>query len=160
VVQHGAVVGTDNRLHDLINAVLRDAPWTIRIAAWWKADMIDALIQKADDIYKTDAMGLPSRAPAALAAEYTNGLKKGTYGLQTDIAGSAHDFVIPSVSQLLVPQTPAHLGNLVNPNASHLTGAVEWPQNDGETDEKLVLKLLRAISSTVPRAGGARDRSA
>jgi len=102
-IQHGAVIGTDNRLHDFINSLLHDAPWTVRLVARLKSDTIDELVQQADDIYNTDAMCFPARTPPVLLAEYQQGIKAGTYNLAKDLAAAAHDFVIPSASQLLVP---------------------------------------------------------
>jgi len=145
-IQHGAVIGTDNRLHDFINSLLHDAHWYVRLVACLESNTIERLVKQADDIYKTDVMCFPAGTPAALLGEYQQGLKAKTYGLVADLPAAAHDFVIPSVSQLLIPYDESvHRGNLVNPTASHVSGAVQWNEAEGETDEELALRLLDRI---------------
>jgi hypothetical protein len=95
------------------------------------------------------------RTPGTVSAEYQAGVPVGTYGLATALAPLAHDFIIPSASQVLIPAPPtvpvtlsAHLGNLVNPIASHLTGATRWPDQK-LTDEVLVVKLINKLRDDV-----------
>jgi hypothetical protein len=145
-IQHGAIIGTDNRLHDLVGAFLHDSPWYVHLVAWFASSRIDALVGDAEDIYKSDTMSFPAGTPGTVASEYEKGIARGTYGLTADLPIKAHDFVIPAASQLLIPtDSPAHLGNLVNPDASHLTGAMEWDAGDGKNDEELALELLRRL---------------
>jgi len=49
-----------------------------------------------------------------------------------------------------------HLGNLVNPTASHVSGAVQWNDGEGETDQELVLRLLDRIRPGSLNAPAAR----
>jgi hypothetical protein len=146
-IRHGAVIGSDNRLANFAKALLHDAPWYVRLLVWFKSGTVRDLLAQADGIYKDDAMSLPTDTPGSLAVEYRDGVPKGRYQLDTPLPAGAHDFVIPSASQLLIPgsNTGLHLGNIVNADASHLTGAVEWKSGDGETDEEHVLEILRRI---------------
>ena len=96
-------------------------------------------------IRSTQCASLPAHQGLS-ASEYDKGITRGTYGLKADLPIKAHDFVILAVSQLLIPtDSTAHVGNLVNPDASHLTGAMEWDSGDGKNDEELVLELLRRL---------------
>ncbi len=123
----------------------------MKLGAWIASSKIDELVRTAQDIYTTDAMSFPDGIVGTVASEYLNGVAAGAYGLKTALAKGAHDFVIPSASQLLIPGgSPAHLGNMVNPTASHLTGAERWETDDGETDESLVVDLLNRLK---PDAG-------
>jgi hypothetical protein len=150
VLQHGAVIGTDNGMHDLVDAALHDSPWYVHLGAWFASSKIDQLTTQAEEIYKTDAMCFANGTPGLVAAEYTNGVPAGTYGLKTPLAKGAHDFVIPSASQLLIPaDSSVNLGNLVNPDASHLTGAARWDTGDGKTDEDFVVELLNRLRLAV-----------
>jgi hypothetical protein len=145
-IQHGAVIGTDNGMPDIINVALRDSAWYVKVAAWFASRKIDALMAQAGDIYKSDAICFAAGTPGSISGEYMNGVPAGVYGLKTGLAERAHDFVIPSVSQLLTDtDSPAHLGNLVNPTASHLTGAMRWDRAGGETDEELVVQLINRL---------------
>jgi hypothetical protein len=141
-VLHGAVIGTDNRSCELVQALLASANWYVRLAAWLWRGSIRRLVAQADAIYKDAAMSFPDGADATLLRDYQAGLPRGAEQLDRPLEARAHDFVIPSVSQLLIPAGPAHLGNLVNPDASHITGAQLWEDREGKTDEDLVAQLL------------------
>jgi len=71
----------------------------------------------------------------------------------------AHDFVILLASQLLIPYDESvHLGNLVNPTASHVVG--QFSGNDSEGD--LVLRLfdrIRPGGLNAPPATASPDQS-
>jgi len=156
-IQHGAVIGTDNGMHDLVLAALHDSPWYVHLGAWIASSKIDELVKQAEEIYRSDAISFPDGTPGTVAVEYLDGIAAGTYGLKKPLAKGAHDFVIPSASQLLIPaDSPVHLGNLVNPDASHLTGAARWDSGHGKTDEDLVVVLLgrlRPEEGAVPVSG-------
>ena len=62
-----------------------------------------------------------------------------------------HPICPPYGSQLLIPYDESvHRRNLVNPTASHVSGAVQWHDGEGETDEELVLRLLDRIKPSGP----------
>lgn len=152
-IQHGAVIGTDNGIHDLVDAAIHDSAWYLHVGAGAVEDTVKQFVGQAEDIYDNDAMSFPPGTPGTVADEYLNGIPAGKYKLTSPLPKGAHDFVIPSASQLLVPaDAPCHLGNLVNPKASHLSGARRW---DEMNDEVLVGRLLDLISPapgfTVPQ---------
>jgi len=62
------------------------------------------------------------------------------------ILSNAHDFIVPSVYQLMRPPQPGRyfLGNFANPAASHLSGADPLSQG-GEINIKLVRMILKQI---------------
>ena len=145
--QHGAIIGTDNRLIELVDELVHGAPWWVKLIMPWISKAIAKRVALADRIYKTDAMRFPGGVRADLAADYENGILRGKHKTSAAIPDHAHDFVIPSVSQLLVPADglDSHLGNVVNTAASHISGAVDWSDDGARTDEELVHAMLRRI---------------
>jgi hypothetical protein len=88
---------------------------------------------------------------AQMADEYVSGVDVvAADGGRTRIPALAHDFVIPSVSQVLGPHNgasasvaPGFLGNFVNQRGTHLSGAEE----DGEgSDGPLVREVLERMA--------------
>ena len=145
-VLHGAVIGTDFQIDALIFYVLSQGHRFLSLVARLLGRPIHAHVEQARGIVCDTALSFPQSSKQALeeiAQAYDMGAGTGgALELDKDIPARAHDFVIPSVSQLLVPHTPAHLGNYVNPNASHLTGAAR----DGETsDVDAVCGLLKQL---------------
>ncbi|HEY6911212.1 MAG TPA: hypothetical protein VI356_17670 [Myxococcales bacterium] len=146
-IQHGAVIGTDNGIHNLVDAAIHGSAWYIPIAAGAVEDKVRQYVGQAEDIYNNDAMSFPPGTAGTVADEYLQGIDPGRYKLDGALPKGAHDFVIPSASQLLVPaDSPCHIGNLVNPKASHLSGAMRWAGEDAPNDEELVGVLLDRLS--------------
>ncbi|HEY5675420.1 MAG TPA: hypothetical protein VIR81_01460, partial [Myxococcales bacterium] len=149
----------DNRMDDLLDSATYDANWFVKIGVGAVGDKIARFVPQAEDIYKRDAISFPPGTPGTVADEYDNGIKAGVHKLDDELPKGAHDFVIPSASQLLVPaSSPCHRGNLVNRNASHLSGArlssIEDVVNDAVLVGKLIDRLLPGPGFTIeePRA--------
>ena len=145
-VLHGAVIGTDFQIDDLAIDVLAQSHPVLGWLARAMDRTIRARVQQAGGILCRAALSYPDgEIPAVdeVARAYEAGAgTNGNLRLDGDVPSQAHDFVIPSVAQLLIPRSPAHLGNFVNPRASHLTGAaIAGPTSDVPA----VLGLLRAM---------------
>jgi hypothetical protein len=141
-IQHGAVVGTDNDLVDLIGSALHGAPWYDRLLEKLVAGEIASLVAQASVLYRNEVLSFGAGTPGSAAGDYLAGIAAGDDLLDRAIAPLAHDFVIPSISQLLLPaRSGVHLGHLVNPRANHLSGAERWA-GWGTSDEELVGQLL------------------
>jgi len=152
-IQHGGIVGTDNSMPDIIFTALRGQPWYVRLIAWINSGQIRKLVELPDKIYKNEIMAYSPNTPSDVGQEYTKGITDHvTYRLDRDIPEKAHDFIIPSVSQMLLPVTKVHLGHRVNPYGSHLSGAIDWQDGRGRTDEESVVALLRNITPSVTPA--------
>jgi hypothetical protein len=158
-VLHGAVVGTDNGLADLVAASLPWwGPWAKNLLVWSGA-LKDA-ISASEKAYRQIVMNeLEAKRPlgpreAAIAQAYANGCRiVGVDRPFEQLPPYAHDFVIPSVSHAMGPinaaRNPASqlLGNLVNPKATHIGGG----QPDGEeSDRPLVVSLLERMGRQLP----------
>jgi hypothetical protein len=140
-VRRGAVIGTDHHLHDLLFALVDSCEHNLKssLLGWLEKRGISLLhsrVDAADDILSRQ--GLAFAEPPDLVEQYTSG-EVGTLKLNLGIR--AHDFVIPSVSQVLFGTTGL-LGNEVNPKANHLSGAAR----SGETsDLPHVIRLLEKM---------------
>lgn len=151
----GAVIGTSNQLTNLIELLLSSQGFTEKMLGVLFRKKIDALTERPSRLY--GELGLtyappPDGASDAGAYEnlrqsYASGLDGGASGLDRPLAPFAHDFAVPSVSQLVLEPTPGprHLGNYVNPSASHLSGADGTGRVDGRSDEDLVVAMLRRM---------------
>lgn len=145
-VWHGAVIGTDNRLPSFAQQLAWARSFWVGLLSWVFARPLKWLLDEPSRIYREDAMSFPRGTDAALVRQYQQGLRAGELGLSAGIEAYAHDFVIPSVSQLLMPGTgKAHLGNLVNGQASHVSGADGGPNSEGTTDVQGVVALLEKM---------------
>jgi hypothetical protein len=147
-ITHGAVVGCDSRLDDIVEALLASEGFFLGLLAKLEQSKIASLVAQASKIYADHVMSYPPGSEVA-AVDYAAGLQQGRGELHLDAAipPEAHDFIIPSISQILLPAPGAknHLGNHVNHHASHLTGADRSGKDHGRSDEDLVVEMLRRM---------------
>jgi hypothetical protein len=145
-VLHGAIVGTDTELDDLVlsnlDIVRRFIVRHVVPRDWFRA---------AELAYGHIAM---DEAAAFIPTTPLHQRLAGLYQTGARIAGSdetlppfAHDFVMPSVSQALYTLAAgsppaAFLGNVVNKRATHISGGAE---EDGDSDKKYVKAMLRDL---------------
>jgi hypothetical protein len=140
---HGAIVGADTSLDDLVlegrNCLVR---WLVRhvVARRWFAAVEDSYARIAMD--EAAAGVAHGDLHGKIAALYQGGFRNRAAGL--DLPPFAHDFVIPSVSQALYTLAPPtsgdfFLGNALNTRATHASGADE---RDRDSDSPLVRKML------------------
>jgi len=150
-VFHGAVVGGDPSLEDLI---LQERPW-------WQRGLIRLFVNPGhfSDVGRPFARIAMDEAAAhipqgprhaQLAELYRTGLTGSAAELS--VPPFAHDFAIPSVSQALYPlgQRPrdaAFLGNRLNARATHVSGA---DPGAAECDLPMVEDLLRDLGERLP----------
>jgi hypothetical protein len=150
---HGAIVGADTSLDDLI---LEGRNWLVRwlvrrlVARHWFATVEDSYARIAMD---ETAANVPRGAlHKTIAALYQMGLEEHVAGIA--LAPFAHDFIIPSVSQALytLPSPAAgdfFLGNKLNARATHISGGNERDRN---SDSPLVRKMLADLGERLPIA--------
>jgi hypothetical protein len=152
-VLHAAIIGRDTRFDDL---VLSGACWIVRhlhrlihrLGSRWFTPVEKAYGRVTFDEAQN---ALPKRRlHRQMAGLYQSGTR--IVGAESPLPAFAHDFVIPSVSQALYPlpeltPTAGFLRNVVNPRATHLSGA-------GETglasDRRLVVDLLGELGRQLP----------
>jgi hypothetical protein len=167
-IRHGAIVGTDDRLDSFVDAAALASvdggphAWLWRRLVRWleghfRAGLLRAL-QIPGEAYRQgmvehpfDDPDHPKPIPPAIAdriQDFENGISPGDkrYAFETSlpIRPRAHDFVIPSVYQLIEKKSDAFLGNWVNPDASHISGA-DTDQPAGKTSQEYLLKVLRRM---------------
>lgn len=146
---HGAVVGTDSQLDDFVGAGLNGFQRGVLNLFRWMGRLPPTL-RAAQEAYRRGPMDEApvlqrlvaagqTVAPEALklADEYVTGMPAG----RTTIPPYAHDFVIPSVSQVL-PEGPEpfFLGNVVNPKGSHISGGSSRNRDSDVARVKAMLK--------------------
>jgi hypothetical protein len=147
-VFHGAVIGANTSLEDLI---LQTRPWWQRwavrtfVAPQRFSSIASAYTRIAVD---EDARHTPPSTPRRrrLADLYVSGLP----GNAADprLPAYAHDFIVPSASQALCVLSPPagnrFLGNVVNPRATHVSGAHRC---GAASDVPHVTRMLRDLSA-------------
>jgi hypothetical protein len=145
-ILHGAVVGADTALDDLV----------VEGMPWWKSLIVRHIVgqeyfEAAQSAYAHIAMDeVGAKIPMGtneglLGSLFQNGFSKA--GIVTGIGPFAHDFVIPSVSQAMytietTPPSASFLGNTVNPKGTHISGADE---TDGDSDKNAVFQMLNNL---------------
>jgi hypothetical protein len=152
---HGAVIGSDIRVNDLLAA---GRNWLVRLAIRFVpgclgiADTLAAIEKPWGHICMDEMVsGASMRAEESrVALAYKDGAKVLGAGTKlVEIPPRAHDFVIPSVSQamhlfddLQKPRPSKFLGNVLNPKGTHISGGDE---NDSDSDSSTVRAMLNAL---------------
>ncbi len=146
-VFHGAVIGSNASLEDLI---LQTRPWWQRWAIRWL--VAPRWFSNTESAYTNialneDAKHNPPSTPRRrrMADLYARGLAGN--GAEPELPPYAHDFAIPSAWQALClfnppPPQNTFLGNVVNPRATHVSGA--QPDGAGSAVPHVV-RMLRGL---------------
>lgn len=147
---HGAIVGTDNKLADLQEAALDKSFWGSLVDPVLAA-LFGPYEHDAGLLYSEKAMRFPpppaggNEVFAREADGYLHGLLTPALPNRehTSVGARAHDFLVPSVSQLLYPDAKdaRHLGNKLNRLASHLSGADDT-REPGTSSRELLCGML------------------
>ena len=159
-ILHAAIAGADNQLDQLAEDMLAEftaSNFWLHLATCLFRNKINAflhgLLGVASAAY-TNVMveqgtaGLPPAGPLPrMLARYQAGVPEDAPGMKMQNGGIgplAHDFVIPSVYELIEnPDSASFLGNWVNPGANHLSGA------DPNLAGKQSIDLLTGILKTM-----------
>ena len=154
----GAVIGTDSDLVEFLASV----HFLARAYVMFKRDAVTRFFAEPAALYADEVMAeheaSPEGAFGQLVFDYARGMTRDTHpdlALEGgEIGGKAHDFVIPAVSQVALAPSAASqrmlLGNLINPDASHISGASR--SDGGDTDLDLVCDLLKRMADALPVA--------
>lgn len=143
----GAIIGTDNRLSNMILSFL-DGHCFYKLIAKIVLKSQRERVESAEAAYskgldENDGVYVLTGEAKALSILYNDGISfPDMNGKSVTIQGGAHDFVIPSVFQRIESNQPKFLGMLVNPLGTHLSGALE---NDKGSDVKFVIKMLQRL---------------
>jgi hypothetical protein len=161
-IQHAAIVGTDNQLDAFVESgveafvekkFILERLLVDKLIFGHMEDTLRQLLAIAGNAYKGAMIekALPSSPDIAQrVADFTNGVQQSDarYALQGGgLQPLAHDFVIPSAYQLIEKQSPRFLGNWVNPDASHLSGAD--PRQAGKKSQDDLIQLLKQMQAAV-----------
>ena len=160
-IKHAAIIGTDNQLDMFVESGVRSFVSTLapvkaflanHLAPWGHIEQkLRQLLTIAGDAYKgamsEQGAGLNNPDIAARINDFNNGVKapNAKYDLRNgELQAQAHDFVIPSAYQLIEKQPGApFLGNWVNPDASHLSGAD--PNQAGKQTQNYIMQILEQM---------------
>jgi hypothetical protein len=145
-IWHGAVIGTDVGLEPFARGLFQRHFCTRVLEAIFRG-AVERYVGPAQHIFQREAMHVPgsreSSYPPALDRLRRDWLF-GTRASGVPIDPMAHDFVIPSASEMMLDDDgPAFLGNAVNPDASHLSGASLETKHP--TDLELTCAMLQRM---------------
>jgi hypothetical protein len=139
---HGAVIGCNGSLRAILGRGLRGMIMATAARTLGHLDLaqLTSSYRAAFDEHPRE----PTPGYDELLALYRGPIARSD-AIDLDIHARAHDCVIPSSHQLLRPArpSPAFLGNRVNRDANHLSGAMRT--DTAPTDLALTLDLLRQI---------------
>jgi hypothetical protein len=150
VAWHGAVIGADFRLEELVRGLVAGSCLLRLGEAIWR-QKIAGRLARGEMIYRSDVMDVGGGRAHPLAPPALEQLRvdmANPAGLSVDpspLPANAHDFVIPSASQVMLDTGDLFLGNHVNEDASHLSGA--RLETRPFTDLDLVCRILKRMSS-------------
>jgi len=150
---HAGIVGANYHFHDLVVSLIEALFGEI---AGWLADHAlpnPEQFQRAESAYQELMREQPGAGIAAPTIqskinEYRIGVTDtARYKIQAgdQLLPMAHDFIIPSVYQLLDSTGDNFLGNWINPLASHISGA-DVDETAGQTSQGYVLEALQQMS--------------
>ncbi|HLK89860.1 MAG TPA: hypothetical protein VKZ18_08200 [Polyangia bacterium] len=166
-IWHGAIAGTNDRLDAFVDAAALALVEGEKHAWLWQrvvrflerhfqAGLLRAL-QIPGEAYRPAMTEYPFDGPAGnpvppaiarVVEDFASGVSPGDarYAFRTTvpIQPQAHDFVIPSVYQLIEKKSDVFLGNWVNPDASHISGS-DTEQTAGQTSQRYLLEILRQM---------------
>jgi hypothetical protein len=161
----GAVAGKNFHLEPLIHSVVEYQHPRAADLGFVLRSLIRHIVQPSEAIFhnKTfDMMPQPLTPPndglAQLHSDWQSAMAVAAWSIQNNVGipSRANDCVIPTASQLLRPvpgNRPKFLGNYVNKDASHVSGAVL--DDSGPKDIDYVKEMLGRIAKSGALAAGA-----
>jgi hypothetical protein len=162
----GAVAGTNFHLEPLLRSVIEFKHPGVADFGFIVRGLLEHIVQPAEVIFQTETFDMMPEplTPAnngltRLHTDWQSGMSQQTWNIQNgeSVPVEASDSVIPTASQMLRPVSgdrPKVLGNYINKDASHISGALL--DNAGPTDLDYVKKLLGSISDAIPAAEAAK----
>ena len=162
----GAVAGANFHLEPLLRSVIEYRHPGVADFGFVVRGLLEHIIHPSEVIFQTktfDMMPEPltpaNDALSRLHSDWLSGMSPQVWSIQNGeaVPAQASDCVIPTASQLLRPVSgdrPKFLGNYINKDASHISGALL--DNEGPTDLDYVKKLLGRMSDAIPLAEAAK----
>jgi hypothetical protein len=160
-IKHAAIIGSDNKMDDFVWTGIKEFAEKqgrfTKLVLWFAENRIQEVLQQvlgmAQGAYTEAMQEAPVTTTAnvvtALLRDFARGVSRtdARYDFQVDgIQPLAHDFVVPAAYQLIEKQSDAFLGNWVNSNASHLSGADPRDKVAGGTTQRYILDILEKLA--------------
>jgi hypothetical protein len=155
----GAVAGDNFHLEPLLHSVIEYKHPRVAELGFIVRGLVRHIVHRSEVIFRTktfDMMPEPLTPPndplARLHSEWFSGMAPDAWNIQNGatVPAQASDCVIPTASQMLRPgpgNRPKFLGNYINQEASHISGALL--DNDGPKDIDYVKELLSRIAGVI-----------
>jgi len=162
----GAVAGANFHLEPLLRSVIEYRHPGVADFGFVVRGLLEHIVHPSEVIFQTktfDMMPEPltpaNDALSRLHSNWLSGMSPQVWSIQNGeaVPAQASDCVIPTASQLLRPVSgdrPKFLGNYINKDSSHISGALL--DNEGPTDLDYVKKLLGRMSDAIPLAEAAK----
>jgi hypothetical protein len=156
----GAVAGANFHLEPLLRSVIEFRHRGVADFGVVIRGLLQHIVHPSEVIFQTktfDMMPEPLKpandALSRLHSDWLSSMSPEVWSIQNgeSVPAQASDCVIPTASQLLRPGSgnrPKFLGNYINMDASHISGALL--DNQGPTDLDYAKKLLGRISDAIP----------
>jgi hypothetical protein len=140
---HGAVVGSDYRLEQFVRGFV-ESRWSANVLEHLLRPWLTHYLQRAEDTFRNQVMDVAGDGKRQLGPHLAAYRELWLRGSGQAAEPRAHDFIIPTASQLLPEGGETFLGNLGNRDASHLSGA---RLETRPTDLELTCQLLRKMTA-------------
>jgi len=149
-IYYGSIVATNNDLDDFIKSlagnVLGRLGWCFIKSKKLFKYKIKENIKRANDVYKNEIMSENSTVKECSNQQTRDIIKNYKEGiLSAGIEAGAHDFIIPSICQILPESNDGRLlGNIINKRASHNSGKSR-DYKPGKKNYKYVCDFLKKM---------------
>jgi len=149
----GAVSGTNYHLDPLLRSISAYKSKLLGVTVSLLCLFLHPALRRSEEVVRKETFDMLPQPVAnppltALYKDWVSGAVRRTWNIVAgrSVPAWAHDFVIPSVSHLIPHQAKneTFVGNCVNPNASHISGALL--NNFGRKDIYYATKLLKRIA--------------
>ena len=145
-IKYGAIVNASNDLDKLLRNALSGVS-QVAYSLFFDEDKIADLNEIYTRYLIREAQSSNSPIFQRKIQEYGDGIDiGGPYHLDARIEPDDHDFIIPSVNQLLPPPVPGHdnfCGTIVNEDTNHISGG--WHKSAYTKNYRNVLEMLEMI---------------
>lgn len=153
-IYYGAIIGANNDfdqfIKSLVGSFLGQMGWYfIKKKTLFHYPIADN-IQSATDVYNLEMMTESKQVKESANRQINEIIKNYEEGIPSlGIKPRAHDFIIPSVSQILpVSDSDRFLGNIINKNAGHNSGKSR-EYKPGEKNYKHIFNFLKQLKKRI-----------
>jgi hypothetical protein len=140
---HGAVVGSDYHMEEFARGFVEQR-WSANVLEHLFRPWLVHYLQRAEDTFRNQVMDVAGDGTRQLGPFLASFRDQWCRGAGQTAEPRAHDYIIPTASQLLPEGGETFLGNLGNRDASHLSGG---RLETRPTDLELTCRLLRQMTA-------------